>query len=70
MGEEAYHRAEARIEGAAGKGKTVEISSPQQPVPHGKEACQGRTKSLGEAQALNKPCTQLVAEKLLMHLLG
>jgi hypothetical protein len=64
-GETTSRSAEARIEGAAGKGKTVEGSSPQQPVPR-KRGRPRKNKNVEEAQAPNEPRTQSVAEKLLM----
>jgi hypothetical protein len=65
-GETTSRSAEAGIEGAAGKGKTVEGSSPQQPVPR-KRGRPRKNKEPGEAQAPNEPRAQSVAEKLLMH---
>jgi hypothetical protein len=65
-GEAASRSAEAKIEGVAGKEKTVEASSPQQPVPR-KRGRPRKNKEPEEAQAPSKPRAQSVAEKLLMR---
>jgi len=53
---------------AAGKGKTVEGLSPQQPVPQ-KRSRPMKNMKLGEAQAPNEPHAQSVVEKLIMHII-
>jgi hypothetical protein len=57
--------AEAGIEGVAGKGKIVEGSSLQHPVPR-KRGSTRKNKEPGEAQAPNEPRAQYFVENLLM----
>jgi hypothetical protein len=64
-GETTFRSAGSRMEEAVGKGKEIEESSSQQPVPR-KRGRLRLIKKLEEAQSPNEPCTQYVAEKLLM----
>jgi hypothetical protein len=66
MREATSHSVEAGIERDAKKGKTMEVSSPQQPIPQ-KRVRPRKNRELGKAQALSKPRTKSVAEKLLMR---
>jgi hypothetical protein len=59
-------RMEVGIEGAVRKGKTMEGSSPEQPISR-KRGRPRKNKEPREAQHPNKLCTQSVTEKLLMH---
>ena len=65
MGETTSRNTEEGIGGAAGKGKIVEGSSPQQPVPK-KRGGPRMIKNPDETQAQNEPCAQSIVEKLLM----
>jgi hypothetical protein len=65
-GETTFRSAGARMEEAAGKGKIIEDSSSQQPVPR-KRGRPRLIKKPEETQAPNEPHTQSVAEKLLMR---
>jgi hypothetical protein len=54
------------IKGDVGKGKIVEGSSPQQPIPR-KRGRPRKNKDLREPQAPHEPRAKSIAKKLLMH---
>jgi hypothetical protein len=59
MGKATSHSAEAEIERAAEKGKTVEALSPQQPIPR-KRGRPRKNRETREAQAPSEPRTKSV----------
>jgi hypothetical protein len=65
-GETTFHSAGTRMEEAMGKGKAIEESSSQQPTPRKIDRSR-LIKKPEETQDPSEPCTQSVAEKLLMH---
>jgi hypothetical protein len=64
-GEASSHSVKEKIEGVVEKGKTMEFSSPQQPMPQ-KRGRPRKNREPGEAQDPKKPRAKLVFERLIM----